>query len=259
MGNLPARVAFAALLTLAVAGGGCATTAPEEIGPRDAAADVTPDAGAPDTSSGKRWSTDCGPKIGGSRELCRDDGGALPPVPPAPSTPTCKELQVHDGEPCEGAGICFSTAVWGSDCRVYDIYLRCIAPPSIGCPTSTARVKKHIEYLTAAEVSEAAREIRDLPLVRYRYKSQGDGVTPTVGIVIEDVPGASFVDRENQRVNLYSFVSSTAAAYQAQAKELDELKARLAAVEARCGDVEAAKTPPAGQAAPSEKRLELRR
>jgi hypothetical protein len=62
-----------------------------------------------------------------------------------------------------------------------------------GCPSSTAKVKKHIEYLTPAEVSEAAREIRDLPLVRYRYKTQGDGVTPTVGIIIEDVPRASFV------------------------------------------------------------------
>ena len=103
------------------------------------------------------------------------------------------------------------------------------------CVSSTAKVKKHIEYLTPAEVSQAAREIRDLPLVRYRYKSQGDGVTPTVGIIIEDVPGASFVDHESQRVNLYSFVSATAAAYQAQAKELDDLKARLSAVEAKCG------------------------
>ncbi len=105
-------------------------------------------------------------------------------------------------------------------------YLKCLPPLySPGCPSSTASSKKDIQYLTPLEVSEAAREIRDLPLVRYRYKSQADGVTPTVGIVIEDVPGASFVDRENQRVNLYSFVSATAAAYQAQAKELEALKA----------------------------------
>ena len=56
-----------------------------------------------------------------------------------------------------------------------------------------------------------------------------------MGLVIEDVPGASFVDREEKRVNLYSFVSATAAAYQAQAKELDALKARLGKVEAQCG------------------------
>lgn len=68
------------------------------------------------------------------------------------------------------------------------------------------------QYLTPADVSGAAREIRELLLVRYRYKTQGDGVTPTVGILIEDVPGASFVDHETQRVNLNSGVSATAAA-----------------------------------------------
>lgn len=67
---------------------------------------------------------------------------------------------------------------------------------------------------------------------------------PTVGIVIEDVPGASFIDHENQRVNLYSLVSATAAAYQAQAKELEGLKARLAAVEATCARANQARCRP---------------
>ena len=135
------------------------------------------------------------------------DGGARPPCVLRAETLTCTEVNAT------------GTVIGGA----------------MGCPSSTAKVKKHIEYLTPSEVSEAAREIRELPLVRYRYRSQGDDATPTVGIVIEDVPGASFVYRENQRVNLYSFVSATAAAYQAQAKELEVLKARLAAVEARCG------------------------
>lgn len=156
---------------------------------------------------------------------------------------TCKELGIDEGTPCRaGDASCLDSpavvegAPGAPPCQLVPEHLLCRERRSFkGCPSSTAKVKKHIEYLTPAEVSEAAREIRDLPLVRYRYKSQGDGVTPTVGIIIEDVPGASFVDHESQRVNLYSFVSATAAAYQAQAKELDDLKARLAAVEAKCG------------------------
>jgi hypothetical protein len=156
---------------------------------------------------------------------------------------TCAQLGIEKGKRCQlGEPSCLDGPMLverdaaTSPCRQAAEHLLCLPGfEDKGCPSSTAKVKKHIEYLTPAEVSEAAREIRDLPLVRYRYKSQGDGVTPTVGIIIEDVPGASFVDHENQRVNLYSFVSATAAAYQAQAKELEALKARLAAVEATCG------------------------
>ncbi len=152
-----------------------------------------------------------------------------------PGDPSCVQTRgLRDGPGPDG-GVVDSGPL--GPCVLQTEWLTCLQAGnrSVWCGSSSASVKKQIEYLTPAEVSEAAREIRDLPLVRYRYKSQGDGVTPTVGIVIEDVPGASFVDRENQRVNLYSFVSATAAAYQAQAKELDELKARLAAVEAVWG------------------------
>ncbi len=156
----------------------------------------------------------------------------------------CDELNIKEDAPCRpGAPSCVyrlgaRDLADGSPCAVATGRLICrSADEPTGCLVSSASVKKDIEYLTPEDVSEAAREIRELPLVRYRYKSQTDGVTPTVGIVIEDVPGASFVDRENKRVNLYSFVSATAAAYQAQARELDVLKARLAEVEARCGRV----------------------
>jgi hypothetical protein len=181
----------------------------------------------------------------------------LKPVPIDSGEPTCSDLGIVHGstpcvhplisEPCALGPILRDDTPGREDCRKRPQLMLCAekAPTDAGCGVSTAAAKRQIQYLTTADRSQVAAEVRSLPLVRYRYKTDPDDATPTVGIVIEDVPLASFVEKDGKHVNLYSFISATAAAYQAQADELDavrvqlkefeQLKARLAAVEAACG------------------------
>lgn len=240
------NLALLSLGTLLATIGGC-STAPL---PSDAGTAAPPDSGGP-----RAYAPDClnFSLLGQGLQDCIE----LRPSAETPSAElTCAEQGIKRGTPCQlgdtnclerGPLVGHHVTDASTECFLVAEHMSCLPEElsRVGCAGSTAKVKKHIEYLTPTEVAAAAREIRDLPLVRYRYKTQGDGVTPTVGIIIEDVPGASFVDHENQRVNLYSFVSATAAAYQAQAKELEGLKARLAAVEATCARANHAPVPPA--------------
>ncbi len=234
----------------------CATTIPDggnDGGSSDAGASVGDSA---DGAGGRAWyyTSNCpnSPSCFSPRESVE--------IPS--SLPRCQDLNIRQNDPCSpGAAPCVARLGLrypdGGDmvgvCKE-EVWSCIEGPIHVGlgrlCKSSSAAVKKQIHYLTPEEVTEAAQEIRNLPLVRYRYKSQGDDATPTVGIVIEDVPGASFVERENRQVNLYSFVSATAAAYQAQAKEIEVLKARLSQLEASCGR----SAPPPGGPRPGQSR-----
>lgn len=230
--------------------GACASTAP--------ALDAGDSSDSGDGAPLYRFYLDpCPPPVGNCEPLN--------PVPIITGNPTCADRGIAEGTPCadpnatDGGGSCvlgpsFRDDTDGrEDCRKWPQRLVCRSTPyspDAGCRVSIAASKKQIQYLTAAERTQVAEEIRGLPLVRYRYKHQTDEVTPTVGIVIEDVPGASFVERDGKHVNLYSFVSATAAAYQAQAAELDVTRAQLRGLEARLADLEARCPGPGAAGAP---------
>ena len=65
-------------------------------------------------------------------------------------------------------------------------------------------------------------------LATYNYKGQfGDPDVKHLGFIIEDNPQSFAVDRGNDRVDLYGYLSMVVAAMQVQEKEIAELRRQL--------------------------------
>lgn len=86
------------------------------------------------------------------------------------------------------------------------------------CPVSTARVKRDIQYLSAAELSEISNALQNISLARYEYTDPALGRGEKLGFIIEDMPAATpAVDRQRMMVDLYGYTSMLVA--DAQARE----------------------------------------
>lgn len=100
-----------------------------------------------------------------------------------------------------------------------------------GCPVSTARVKRDVEYVDRTAEERLRSEVLDVRLATYRY-TQGDDARH-LGFIIEDMPeGSAAVLPSRDRVDLYGYVSMTVAALKAQQREIDALKREVARLEA---------------------------
>jgi hypothetical protein len=160
---------------------------------------------------------------------------------PSPD-PKCSELGVKEGDACGEVDkkcvlkppveVEFPPGA-GTKRTMRASYMVCRAKPfEVGpCPQSLASVKKDIQYLSDAERTRLAADVRDLRVVRYRYKSEADDATPTVGFLIDDAPDAPFVDRREGRVNLYSYASAIAVAVQEEQRSCAELRERVERLE----------------------------
>jgi len=166
------------------------------------------------------------------------------PVEIASTEPKCADLGSKEGDACtETDKKCVvDPAVEGefppgsgNKHRMRASYMVCRAKPfdPQPCPQSLASVKKDIHYLSDAERAAIAADVRDLRVVRYRYKTEDDGASPTVGFLIDDAPNASFVDRAEGRVNLYSYATAIAVTMQQQDEELAALRRRVEELERR--------------------------
>lgn len=116
--------------------------------------------------------------------------------------------------------------------------------------TSTIRAKQDVAYVDAAREAELRDELLAVRLATYRYLP---GVTGEVvgeeaqhlGFIVEDMPeGSPAVAASRDRVDPYGYVSMAVAALKVQARELEELRARLATLEA------ASRVNPAGASSP---------
>ena len=186
-----------------------ATDDPREAG---AAHPVASGGGAPD--SGLSWFTTCGDPVCGGY-----DG-------PWPGVPACGGAQERQACSPEGA-----TCDFQSSCNAR---LICAAEDPKqrpgGCPISRARFKRDIEYLDEAELERYYRELQRLKLASYRYREAADDRV-RLGVILEDGERrelAVWADPAHDRVDLYGYASLAIAGVQAQARELDQLRAELA-------------------------------
>jgi hypothetical protein len=102
-----------------------------------------------------------------------------------------------------------------------------------GCPISTRKAKKDIEYLGPEEQERLRQELLDVHLATYEYK-KGDGERH-LGFIIEDMPnGSPAVMPSREHVDLYGYTSMTVATIQRQQAEIDDLSKRLADLEKNC-------------------------
>jgi hypothetical protein len=186
----------------------------------DASAEPTDDQPVLDAyagpATGLTWFTTCGDPV------CSGYSGPWPDVPACGSN--------AQGQACAGEG---TTCDFESGCNARLVCAR--EDPKQrpgGCPISRARYKRDIEYLDDGDLADYQRELMELRLATYRYREGDERVR--LGVILEDAPdgGAVWADPAHDRVDLYGYASLAIATAQAQARELEQLRAELEALRA---------------------------
>jgi hypothetical protein len=179
--------------------------------------------GSPDV---KKWFTSCGDPV------CGGYSG------PFPGVPACGGNQ--EGQACATEG---ATCDFQSSCNAVLVCAKQDPKQQPGgCPISRARFKRDIAYLDAAKLEHYYEDLGELKLATWRYREASDQRTH-LGLILEDAePGAVWADPAHDRVDLYGYTSLAIAGVQAQAREIEELQASLAALRSeldelrtRCG------------------------
>jgi hypothetical protein len=140
--------------------------------------------------------------------------GATPECRPAPGSPLN----------CGAIG-----CAW--DCKCESVPL---AECACAYLTSTARAKQDIAYVDASTEARLHDELMAVRLATYRYRpgvTGEDGVH--LGFIIEDMPDDSpAVLPSRERVDIYGYLSMAVAALKVQERELEDLRDRVARLEA---------------------------
>jgi hypothetical protein len=87
-------------------------------------------------------------------------------------------------------------------------------------------VKRDVHYLDDEARERYARQLRAVKLATYRYR--GGDSTPRLGFLLEDRPPAEAVDAERDMADLYGYTSLVVAAFQVQARQIEELQQEVA-------------------------------
>lgn len=93
-----------------------------------------------------------------------------------------------------------------------------------GCPISTRRAKRDVEYLEPAQVDAVAADVLATRLATYEYTDPALSGRRHLGFILEDEPGAYSVDPERSQVDLYGYTSMLLAALQAQQRRIEALE-----------------------------------
>ena len=161
-----------------------------------------------------QWYLTCGdPVCGGHR--------------PDPNVPPC--MGEMPGAECGSAGT-LCDPIDGCNARL----LCTDADPRLqpgGCPISKAAFKRDIEHLSEAEVADVYAELRELRLARWTYRSPDRDGRRYLGFLLDETAAQSTVDQ----VDLYGYTSMAVAGLQAQARELETLRAEVEALKTACG------------------------
>ena len=99
-----------------------------------------------------------------------------------------------------------------------------------GCPVSSRRFKRDIEYLGATDLQRLTQQLLSLKLTTYDYKDPALAGRRHLGFIIEDGPRTFAIDTQGDRVDLYGYTSMAVAAVQVQSKELAALQAEVKAL-----------------------------
>jgi hypothetical protein len=99
-----------------------------------------------------------------------------------------------------------------------------------GCPISSRNFKENIGYLRPGDLARLHDEAMKMRLATYNYKDMyGNPFETHLGFIIEDNPQSFAVDQGHDRVDIYGYLSMAVASMQVQQKEIDDLRAQVAA------------------------------
>jgi hypothetical protein len=93
-----------------------------------------------------------------------------------------------------------------------------------GCPISTRRAKRDIEYLSREEIDGLAREVARLPVATFEYRDPALRGRRRLGFILEDAPSSFAVDPERSQVDLYGYATLLLATTQSQARRIESLE-----------------------------------
>lgn len=161
---------------------------------------------------------------------------------------TCGDPVCRGDTPSAGVPLCTSDQKVGESCTIKDqtcdpqsgcnARLVCTDhdPRAVGCPISSRRFKDDIEYVNQQGLEQLARQVDQVKLAHYHYKTE----TPDkrhLGFIIEDAPNGPAVEKDRDRVDLYGYTSMAVAALQVQSKQLAAQKAELEATRRELADL----------------------
>ncbi len=175
------------------------------------------DTGAADTGAAQlRWFTTCGdPACHGYKTK--------------PNVPLCTSEQV--GAACSAAA---ATCDPKSSCNALLVCAK--TDPKLnpgGCPISSRRFKAAIRYLDASAEAGLRDDLLQLPLATWQYRDS-PRKRRNLGYILQDAPQLPSSDLGRERVDLYALSTMTVAAIKAQQREMQVLRAQIAALQARC-------------------------
>ena len=204
---------------------------------------TTPNDGGTDATSGNDGSNDAKPTDTGTSDVIALDAAECTPpnkpcANPCPSGtyclisngPTQMDLGCTTIPPeCNGVPSCTCMA-------------DCFCPPggfnkciqgngSLSCDNGTVsrrEYKKDIDYVSSDERADLARQALEIPLARYRYKTEPETQSKHLGFIIDDQsPSSPAVASDATHVDLYGYASMLLATVQEQQKQIDALQKQV--------------------------------
>ena len=106
----------------------------------------------------------------------------------------------------------------------------CGGPDSFGCPISRREFKRDIERLDQQGLARIYDELRKIQLSTYHYKTDATGTPRHLGFIIDDTRTPYPINADGMSVDLYGYMSMSVAAIQMQSREIDALRAEVAAL-----------------------------
>jgi hypothetical protein len=106
----------------------------------------------------------------------------------------------------------------------------CGAPGSFGCPVSRRDFKRDIERLDQEDLERIYDELRKIQLSTYHYKTDATGTPRHLGFIIDDTRTPYPINADGMSVDLYGYMSMSVAAIQIQSREIEALRAEVAAL-----------------------------
>jgi hypothetical protein len=129
---------------------------------------------------------------------------------------------------CECMGNCACAPKFGRGCVS-------ASAARIDCdgPISIRAAKTEVRYIDEVERASLARQTLSMPLATYRYRAEDPSHPRRLGFIIDDQPRDTFaVAADRTHVDLYGYASMLLATIQQQQRTIDELRDRVARLEA---------------------------
>ena len=158
------------------------------------------------------WFMTCGDPV------CQGYTGPFPDVPLC-TDETLGDACLRDGDQCDPENECNALMICATE-----------GPAPEDCPISRAKYKKDINYLSDKEVESLHKDVMDMRLATWQYRTESISEREHLGFIIDDQPTSPAVKSDGEHVDLYGYTSMTVAALQQQAKQIEALQAEVQAL-----------------------------